>query len=153
FADSTFVKGTLTAMADTIASARLGAHYPQGRAGPSCVEFHGQSYSINPEEYWVFRCDGPEFGGQREDLYYQVAADSAPSLERVRWVIVAPPNSAPRSWRDFRSGLATRLSRSWGPSSGANDESPLHGNHGTLTIRLNQTSTSVDSLEIELHSD
>src|SRR5262245_61010417 len=75
FADSTFVKGTLTAMADTIASARLGAHYPQGRAGPSCVEFHGQSYSINPEEYWVFRCDGPEFGGQREDLYYQVAAD------------------------------------------------------------------------------
>jgi len=153
FADSAFVKRTLTVMADSIAADRLGARYPQGSSGASCEEFHGQSYSIDPEGYWLFRCEDLQFGGRREDLYYQVVADSAPSLEFVRWVIVAPPNSAPRSWRDFRSALATEISRSGGSFQGASDEGPLHGNGGTLTIRLNQTAATVDSLEVELRTD
>jgi len=153
FEDSAAVKRTLTVMADSISTARLGAGYPGGSSGASCDEFHGQSYSTAPEDYWLFRCADPSFGGNREDLYYEVVPDSAPSMERVRWVIVAPPNSAPRSWRDFRSALATRLSRSWGSSGGGNDEGALHGSLGSLTIRLNQTATSVGSLEIELRTD
>jgi hypothetical protein len=137
-------------MADTITAVRAGAMYPQGRA---CDEFHGQSYSFTPEEYWLFRCAGSEFGGRREDLYYQVSADSAPTLERVRWAVSAPSGTTPSRWREFRSRLADRLARSWGPSNDSGSSGPLHGNASTLTIRLNGTATTIDSLEIELRTD
>lgn len=153
FADSIFVKRTVVAMADTITAVRAGAMYPQGRAGRACDEFHGQSYSFTPEEYWLFRCAGSELGGRREDLYYQVSADSAPTLERVRWFVSAPSGTTPSQWREFRSRLADRLARSWGPSNDSGSSGPLHGSASTLTIRLNGTATTIDSLEIELRTD
>jgi len=153
FADSVYVKRTVVAMADSITAARAGAKYPEGRAGRSRDEFHGQSYSIPPDEYWLFRCAGSEFAGRREDFYYQVSADSAPTLERVRWVVSAPSGTVPSRWREFRSRLADRLARSWGPSNESGSEGPLHGNASSLTIRLIGTAMTVDSLEIELRTD
>ena len=104
----------------------------------------------------VLQCVGPEVGGRRYNSFYVSGSGAIPTLDRVRWVILAPRSTPRAPWRAFFLVLADSLSCAIGQAVWAGPDSmeaAWNCKGYTATMRLHEAPTRVDSLEMECVSE
>ena len=104
----------------------------------------------------VLECVGMELGARRRNWFYASASEPAPTLDRVRWVILAPRGTPRAPWRALFLVLSDSLSAAMGrPTwSGADSTDAMWTSEGfTTAMRLHGDPNGVDSLEMECVSE
>jgi hypothetical protein len=108
FRDSTLVRRHAAKVCQYVLGESLGGRYPD--PGTRCVEFHGASYSLQPEEYWLFQCSRPGEGFEHQAHYYLLADSAKPTVEWIRWEVTAPSGSPRDAWPALARTLVDSLS-------------------------------------------
>jgi len=154
FANHALVRGQIEAMVQTITASMIGERYPLPRGGGfRCTQPSGAGAGDDPA--WAMRCTGTEAGSQRENDFNVITPGTAPVLERVHWIVVAPQATHPEAWRSFYRDLTDSLTRVMGTPSWAADHMSARWNwNGTeTTARIHEVSAHSESLEVTCLSD
>lgn len=150
FSDPKLVREHLREMAETIRLPMIGEGYPLPRGGGfACTPV--DEPAISPNAKRLLECTGPELGGDRWNEFYAPAPDEPPTLERVRWRIVAPPPAPLDRWRAVVVALRDSLAGSIGaPSWTSADSLSIRWDQDgyRTSVRLYATPSRADSLEI-----
>jgi hypothetical protein len=153
FSDSTLVRRRVGETIEALRVPMIGQTFPLPRGGGfACTRLESGAAPAAGDLVCVIECAGPELGGRRQNWFYADGADGTPTLDRVRWLITAPPSSPRAPWRAFVRAVADSLSRAMGPPAWSGPDSmdvAWNGPDYATTIRLHATPTPVDSLEIE----
>ncbi|HET9951130.1 MAG TPA: hypothetical protein VFS09_04975 [Candidatus Eisenbacteria bacterium] len=157
FSDSTLVRRRIGEMTEAMTVPMIGQTFPLPRGGGFvCTRREGGEPPAESGLTCVIECAGPELGGRRHNWFYAGGASGTPTLDRVRWLILAPPSSAGAPWRAFVRAVADSLSREMGPPAWAGPDSTVatwRGLDYRTTVRLHGDSARVDSLEVECVSE
>jgi hypothetical protein len=157
FADSTLVRRRVADMTEALTIPMIGQTFPLPRGGGFvCTRVEGGDGVAAGGLACVIECTGPELGGRRHNWFYASDADPAPTLDRVRWVIVAPAPAPRERWRALVAAVADSLSRAMGPPTwiGPDRMAATWNFHGrTTTMRLHGAAERVDSLDMESVSE
>ena len=75
-----------------------------------CASYVGGYDDLFKIRYWVYACNSRREGAIRTDYMYILDGDETPTLERVRYVIVAPPDARVEDWGKIQAALLNDLS-------------------------------------------
>jgi len=155
FSNRALVRGQIQAMVEAITASMIGERYPLPRGGGfRCTQPGGRGDPDAPP--WAMRCVGTDVGSQRENDFSVVAPGTAPVLERVRWIVVAPAPTHSEAWRPFCAELTDSITRVMGsPSWTASDHSGArwNWNGAETTLRFHGVAAHSESLEVTCLSD
>jgi len=155
FTNHALVRGQVVAMVQAITASMIGESYPLPRGGGfRCTQPSGAG-GQGDGPAWAMRCTGSDVGGQRENDFNVITPGTAPVLERVRWIVVAPASSHTEAWRGFYKELTDSLTRALGPASWSADHMSARwdSNVAETTARLHGVPTHPESLEVTCLSD
>jgi hypothetical protein len=111
YQDPKLTKSFLAGLTREIAQIRFGARWPDAvpeRSG--CDSYVGELDDLFQIRNWVYACDSRREGATRTDYMYLLGEDETPTLERVRYAIVAPPDARPEDWGKIQTTLLDDLS-------------------------------------------
>ena len=153
FSDSTLVHRRVAETIEALSVPMIGQTFPLPRGGGfACTRLESGAAPAEGDLACVIECVGPELGGRRHNWFYEGGESNVPTLDRVRWLIVAPPASPRAPWRAFVRAVSDSLSRTMGPPSRSDPDSldvSWSGREYATTLRLHASPACVDSLEIE----
>lgn len=157
FANPVLVRARIAEMRAAITVPMIGQSFPLPRGGGFvCTRLEGSGAPTAGGLVRVIECAGSELGGRRQNQFYSGGANDPPTLDRVRWVILAPPSSPRERWRAFLHEAADSLSIPLGPATRSGVDSTdatWTSREFTTTMRLYGDPARVDSLEFECHSE
>jgi hypothetical protein len=156
FADPSLVREHVQKMSEAIRVPMIGERFPLPRGGGFSCESVDVGVASPSGTKRVLECVGPELGGSRWNEFYAPTADALPTLERVRWRILAPTPAHLGPWRAVVTALRDSLTGSFGEPAWASDDSlSLRWNQDgyRTTVRLHATTARAESLEITCVSD
>jgi hypothetical protein len=109
--DAELTKSFLADLTREIAQLPFGAPWPEASpARPECVSYVGELDDLFEIRNWVYACDSPREGAMRTEYYYMLDGSEKPTLERVRYVIVAPPDARVEDWGKIHTAILDDLS-------------------------------------------
>ncbi len=111
YQDAELTKAFLADLSREMAQLPFGARWPD--AAPvhtDCMSYVGEPDELFAIRYWVYACDSRREGAIRTDYMYLLDGSEKPTLERVRYAIVAPPEARVEDWRKIQSALIDDLS-------------------------------------------
>jgi len=150
FSNRGLVREQVRAMVGAITESMVGESYPLSRGGGfRCTQPNAAADGGAPS--WAMRCTGSEIGGQRENDFNVITPGTAPVLERVRWLVVAPASARGEQWRSFYTELTDSLTRAMGqPSWTAADHSSVRWswNGSETTTHFHGGTSHAESLEV-----
>jgi len=89
----------LSGLTREIARVPLGAPWPDAVPDRSdCVSYIGDYDNLSPITYWVYACHSRREAATRTEYTYILEGSVTPTLERVRYVLVAPPDARVEDW-------------------------------------------------------
>ena len=157
FSDSTSVRRRIGEMTDALTVPMIGQTYPLPRGGGFvCSRMESEGASGEGVLACVLHCSGPELGGRRQNWFYSSETSPSPTLDRVRWVMVAPTPALRASWWAFVRVVADSLSHVMGPAAWAapdSSEATWSWRGYTTSMRLHGGAARIDSLELECVSE
>jgi hypothetical protein len=109
--DPMLTKSFLAGLTREIAQIPFGARWPDAvpdRSG--CDSYVGDLDDLFQIRNWVYACDSRRDVATRTDYMYLLGEDETPTLERVRYAIVAPPDARPEDWGRIQTTLLDDLS-------------------------------------------
>jgi len=74
------------------------------------VSWVGDYDPLDEFHYWAFACDARRDRGVRTDFAYFIDDAETPTLERIRFSVVAPQGARPEDWTRSEAALLERLS-------------------------------------------
>ena len=108
--DPHLTKSFLAGLSREIAQIRFGARWPNAVPDrSSCDSYVGELDDLFQIRNWVYACDSRREGATRTDYMYLLGEDETPTLERVRYAIVAPPDARPEDWGRIQATLLDGL--------------------------------------------
>lgn len=157
FGDPKLVAEHVHEMAEAISLPLIGERFPLPRGGGvPCTPLDPMSAPAVGDMRRVVECNGPSLGGERWNDFYAPGPDAAPTLENVRWRILAPAPAHVAAWRGVVTALRDSLSGSIGvPTWTSPDSLALRWDQAgyRTTMTLHVTAAQADSLVITCVSD
>lgn len=93
-----------------IAQIPFGARWPDAVPERSGCDSHvGEIDNLFQIRNWIYACDCRREGATRTDYVYLLGEDETPTLERVRYAIVAPPDARLEDWGKIQITLLDDL--------------------------------------------
>jgi len=115
YQDADLTKSFLAGLTREIAQLPFGKVWPNAVPDRSdCDSFVGEYDELFPIHYWVYACDSRREGAIRRDYMYLLNGSEKPTLERVRYLIVPPPDARVEDWGRIHAALLDDLSASLG---------------------------------------
>ncbi len=152
FSDSTLIKRHLTTMTGSLTVPMIGQGFPLPRGGGFvCSRLEGNNEPADGRLACIIECIGPELGGRRWNRFYVSASDPTPTLDHVRWLVLARHATPPAPLRAFYLALAESLSGVMGQPEWTRPDSAQatwRGKEYTTTMRYHGDPAGVDSLEM-----
>jgi len=153
FSDSTLMRRHLATMTGSLTVPMVGQGFPLPKGGGFvCSRIEGGVEPADGGLTCIIECIGPELGGRRWNQFYASEADPEPTLDHVRWLVLAPREAPAERWRAFYLALVDSLSGAMGqPSWTGTDkaEATWRNDDYTTTVRFYGGPARVDSLEME----
>ncbi len=111
YQDAELTKAFLADLSREMAQLPFGAPWPDAvPVHTDCVPWVGEHDDLFEIRYWVYACDSRREGATRTDYMYILDGSEKPTLERVRYAIVAPPDARVEDWGRIKSALLEDLS-------------------------------------------